>query len=163
MPTSPLTPTGLADYPGAPFTQSKIDSAVALVRRVAGWHIAPVVTETLTLDSEGGRTLLLPSLRVTSVTEVRDVSSSTPRVLTDWRLSSSGMLSRPGGWPEGFSTVEVDLSHGYDEWPSELLRVVAEATQRQVRQESLGSRSATFDPDAYTTAVMALFTIPNRP
>jgi hypothetical protein len=136
----------LDDFPGAPFADSVVQSAGETVRAEAGWHIAPEVTETLTVDSDGGRHLLLPTLRLVDVTEIRDVTGNTPRVLTNWRQSGKGILYREGGWPAGLSALEVDLTHGYAECPSALLPAVAAYAQSikrggRVTQESLGSRS----------------------
>jgi len=73
----------------------------AAIRRYCGWHIAPSITETITLDGDGSRHLWLPSLHVTAVTAVTngdtvlDVSSD-----LDWSESGyvpavpAGSLSR---------------------------------------------------------------------
>ena len=138
----------LADFPGAPFAQDVLDAAADAVRREAGWHIAPETTETITLDVRGGPVLILPTLFLSSVSEVRDMTGSTPVVLTGWRMSKAGMLSRSAGWPVGFSAVEVDMVHGYKTCPDSLKPIVARATSRVVVQESLGSRSVTYQPDS---------------
>jgi hypothetical protein len=105
-----VTPEDLIDFPGAPYAWPVVESASEAVRAEAGWHIAPSVTETLTVDSDGGRILFLPTMLLTEVSEVRDVSGETPRVITGWRKSRTGMLIHPGGWPTGFEVIEVDLS-----------------------------------------------------
>src|SRR5690606_40983530 len=63
--------------------------------------------------------LILPTLRLVSVSEVRDMTGDEPRVLTGWRMSQAGMLSRRGGWPSGFGAVEVDVVHGYEQCRAE--------------------------------------------
>lgn len=120
----------LSGYPGAPFTAERTAAAVAAVRAEAGWHIAPLRTETLTLYSGGGYYLPLPSRRVVSVTAVRDVSAGTPVAVTGWSVRLNG-LYLPGWswWPHGL--VEVDLTHGYAQTPSELYAVIA-ARARQM-------------------------------
>jgi hypothetical protein len=156
--------TDLTDFPGAPFPAGKVLSACEAIRREAGWHIAPSVTETLTLDSEGGPLLVLPTLYLTAVTEVRDMTGSEPQVLTGWRLSRKGLLS--GCWfPAGFSAVEVDVTHGYDACPPELFPVIADWTARRVMQESLGSRSVAYsaDGDSPIASTLARFKLPSRP
>lgn len=161
--------TALDGFPGAPFTPSQVRAAGEQVRVECGWHIAPTVTETLTLDSAGGRVLTLPTLRLVAVTEVRDVTGDTPEVLTGWRQSKVGMLSRVS-WPVGFAAVEVDLTHGYPECPPDLLAVLAERCQRFgkdgfVRQESLGSRSVTLGAagPGPSTLVLSRYTIHAQP
>lgn len=141
-----FTAEDMAGMPGAPFSASTATAAGDQIRTLCGWHIAPSRTETLTLDTEGGRVLVLPSLRVSEVLAVRDVSGPTPKVLTGWRWSKDGMLERGNGgfWPDGFRVVEVDLTHGYESCPSELLNIGAEFSRRRVAQESIGGRSVTY-------------------
>jgi hypothetical protein len=160
-------PADLADFPGAPFSAALVDAAAGSVRGEVGWHIAPAVTETVTVVSEGGTVLLVPSLRVTAVTEVRDVSGDTPEVLMDWVFRRSGILERAYGWPKRHA-IEVDLTHGYAETPPELLPVIADTARTlqrggRVTQESLGSRSVSMASGNPASAVLARFTIPQRP
>lgn len=159
----------LNDFPGAPFAESVVESAGEAVRAEAGWHIAPEVTETLTVDSDGSPHLLLPTLHLVEVTEVRDVTGSTPRTITNWRQSGKGILYRAGGWPAGLSALEVDLTHGYTECPPALLPAVAAYAQAikrggRVTQESLGSRSVSFaSGDSSSLGAVARFTIKAAP
>lgn len=118
-----VTPADLADFPGAPFTDSQVDVAVAELRNLLGWHLAPVRTETITLDHDGGRWLILPSRKVASIAAIRDVSGSTPVALTGWRLSASGYVD--GWWPCGVAVVEVDFTHGYTTTPVDVFGAVA--------------------------------------
>lgn len=159
-----VTAADLADFPGAPFAEVRVEAAGEALRSEAGWHIAPEVTETLTVDADGGHFLFLPTMRLSAVTEVRDVSGDAPRVLDGWRKSRKGVIYRAGGWPTGFETVEVDVVHGYAACPRELLPVVADYTSRRVTQESLGSRSVSYSNDeSRLDARVARFKIPARP
>jgi hypothetical protein len=165
-----VAPTDLADFPGAPFAASLVAAASEQVRRQCGWHIAPLVTETFVVDSDGGRVLLLPTMRLVTVTEVRNIAGSTPEVLTGWRKSPAGMLFRASGWPAGFQTVEVDMQHGYEACPDELLPIIAERCQvfakdGSVRQESLGSRSVSYGlaEGSASAEVLARFMLPGSP
>lgn len=112
----------------APFGTFTEDAALAAgqgIRRETNWHISPSVTETLTLYSEGGTVLLLPSLKVTAVTAIRDVTDAdVPETLTGWSFRANGVLKRNCGWPTGHA-IEVDVTHGYDACPAELLPVLA--------------------------------------
>jgi hypothetical protein len=142
----------LAAFPGAPFDDALVISACAAVRAEAGWHIAPSVSETLTVDSPGGPLLTLPTLALTEVSAVRDVTDpDDTETLGDWRVSAAGMLARTNGqpWPAGFGVLEVDVTHGYDQCPAELLPVIAEHCQAStisstVQQEASGSESVTY-------------------
>lgn len=135
-------PADLADYPGAPFTQAVVDAAVASLRGDCGWHIAPQATETLTVNGSPTQTLILPTLYIVGITAIRDVSGDTPVVLTGWRMASrSGLLWRDEGWPDGFEVVEVDLTHGYTDTPTELLPAVAYYSQAQLADSNVSTES----------------------
>lgn len=144
-----LAPEQLDDFPGAPFADTVVDAIVARLRREAGWHIAPARIETVTVDGSDTRLLVLPTLELTNVTEVRDVTVlASPTVVPDWRAARAGMLRRPGGWPRGFRSVAADITHGYEDCPPDLLPVIAtlcrlSTTDGEVSQEALGSWSVT--------------------
>jgi hypothetical protein len=134
-----VTPSDLEGLTGSPFDGRQVDIAVAQVRADAGWHIAPVVTETIVVNSYGGQLLVIPSRRVVGVAAVRDVTGVT-EILTSW-VRMSGGLYRRTGWPVG--TLEVDLTHGYTETPLDLLPVVADYVRaaNNPRDVSVASRS----------------------
>lgn len=114
----------LEAFPGYPFEDAIVDAAVADIRAEARWHIAPVVTETVTVSASGGL-LILPSLRVVTVTAVRNVTDVTPRTVTGWRLRPGGLLWLPYAGPYVGGVFEVDLQHGYATTPKDLLPVIA--------------------------------------
>lgn len=99
-----------------------LDAAVASVRAFCGWHIAPSRTETVTVDSYGSGTVILPSLHVTEVasvtvdgTPVTDFTSRANGILDTW-LWTSRYYPRNG--------VVVTFTHGYDECPADVREVV---------------------------------------
>ena len=127
--------------PGAPFSEEIVDIAVAQLRADAGWHIAPVVTETLTVNSNGGNLLILPTRRIVAITAMRDVTSGSAAV-TGWTRSIAGAYRLYGpGFPAG--VLEVDLTHGYETMPADLLPVVADYARRvsDTRDPGLASRT----------------------
>lgn len=140
-----VTKDDLAEFPGAPFKESTVEAAAGQVRRICGWHIAPSLTMTLTLDHDGSGVLYLPSLHVTDVSAIRDLTGSEPREIDRWRWSGAGLVE--GAFPRGFRSVEVTLTHGYSECPPDLLPVLASRTQRRAMQESLGSRSVSYSAE----------------
>jgi hypothetical protein len=161
------SPTDLADFPGAPFSDALVDAAVATLRLEAGWHIAPQVTETITVNASGGTELILPTLHLVNVTEVRDVSGSTPVVLTGWRQSRIGILTRNAGWPRGLEVIEVDMVHGYEACPPELWPVIARyvqaaQTKSTVSQTSLGDFSESYRTGSVSDPVLARFSVRAR-
>lgn len=158
-----LDAAALTGFPGAPFPQSVVDAAAGYVRSVAGWHIAPEVTETVFLETGGAAVALLPSLLVSEVAAVRDEDGN---VLSDWKVRPNGVLKRAAGWPD---LIEVDIVHGHAACPPELVAVVAEHAKRikagGVRAESLAGRSVQVDtlPTASGADALARYTLPGRP
>lgn len=138
-----VSPVDLESFSGAPFDDVLVDVAVADIRGEAGWHIAPEVTETLTLTSYGGTVLFLPTRKLVAVTAIRDVTTGST-VLADWTRMSTGVYRRTG-WPIGL--VEVDLTHGFAATPQDLLPVVAArvATVGSPRDAVVGQRSTRID------------------
>jgi hypothetical protein len=159
-----VAPTDLADFPGAPFSDALVDSAAGSVRGEAGWHIAPVVTETLRVFSEGGKALLIPSLKYT-ISEIRDVSGDTPETLTGWTDRGFGILLRTS-WPSDHM-LEVDVVHGYEACPPELWPVIARyvqaaQTKSTVSQTSLGDFSESYRTGSVSDPVLARFSVRAR-
>lgn len=165
-----VAPSDLSGFPGAPFADGVVDGAVGGLRLVAGWHIAPSVTETLTLDSDGGTRLILPTLHLTAVTAVRDVSEDAPTEITGYRWSKAGVLSLLSGWPCGFQSVEVDIVHGYAECPPELLGSLASACQSSAINHNLSAKSTGPFSETYRDTsgsivdpVVSRYSLPPRP
>lgn len=106
-----------------------LKAAHGVVRRFCGWHVAPVIDETLTLDGSGGRDILLPSLRVVQLASVmNDGVDVTEQVDT----SHAGILRLTSGcWTKRLGRVTVTLTHGYelDEVP-EVAAIIAGVAKR---------------------------------
>lgn len=112
------------------------------VRRYCGWHIAPSITETITLRGSGP--WLLPSLHVTAVTSITDRNTATPLAVEfDWR---------PEGIVEPWSAVycprgvDITFTHGFARCPEDVRKVVADmlTTERETQSESVGPWQATY-------------------
>lgn len=143
-PTNDLVPSAsmLDGLPGAPFTGPEVDAAVAGVRGAALWHIAPLKTETVTLDViYAERRLRLPTRKLIAVTAVRDADDATVIDPGTYRVSHTRaqVVKRTGYWPAGDERVEVDIQHGYDSVPLDLLAVVAEAANLARREQAIRS------------------------
>lgn len=131
--------------PPAGVSESAWLATVADVRAFCGWHIAPEVTETLTLDGSGGPILVLPTLRVVDLASITDDGSE----VTDPEWSASGMV-RHYCWTRKFRGIEATLTHGFEEWPAELLAVMTElagasASLAGVKTVGVGSHQVTFE------------------
>lgn len=145
-------------------TPSAADSAEAALRAFCGWHVAPVVTETLTRDGNGRSVLKLPTQHVREVTAVRidgrDVTSSV-------RWSDAGMLEGVT-FPRKFRSVEVDLEHGYE--PTEIADVLAiiqgaakrAATHPAVASQSVAGASVRYWGSSEGGPLTHLLTLPER-
>lgn len=142
------------------------DRACDAVRAYCGWHIAPSVEEDVVLDGSGTQVVMLPTLRLTALTDVTDDTTAVDS--PEW--SSAGMVRKStyGYWSWKFHSFTATMTHGYDECPGELLGIIAEAASRgvagvaatqvgQVRIES-GSGSTGFMMDQQ--AILDRYRIP---
>ncbi|MGF7125017.1 hypothetical protein [Rhodococcus sp. BE178] len=126
---------------GQGVTQVQVDGVSAAIRNYCGWHVTPVVNETLTVDGNGGTILDLPTLHLVSVSEVRVRGAAVPDV--EW--SSDGTLR--GSWPDRYRGVEVTISHGYATAP-DLITVAMDAMARAAQSE-LGGGEETIGPFSF--------------
>lgn len=127
--------------------QFMIDQATAYVRSYCGWHVTPVVTETITLSGAGPsleqramhyartRVLFLPSLHVVSVASVTQDGALVPS--TDYMVDPAGFLVHSGDWSSGVRSVVVTMTHGYDEAPDLADVILARASRRQVNPNAV--------------------------
>lgn len=131
----------LLSYPGGPFGEAGVDAAVEAVRAEAGWHIAPVRTETVLVVSSGGPDLILPSRRVVSVSSAAGG--------TDFELHPGAVLHRKAGcWPVG--VVQVTMTHGYAQIPADLLPLVASRVRAVHSSRDPGLASMTTGPYSWS-------------
>ena len=103
MSLPPLLPT---NYKADP-----IAAATRAIRNYCGWHVAPVIEETMILDGNGAEVL---QLRSGKVVEVREVTVDGNPVEVEW--SEDGLLRLKGGgrWPKKYRAIEVDIMHGHE-------------------------------------------------
>lgn len=94
-------------------------AAEEAVRSACGWHIAPSVTETVKVEGDGSRVLLLPTLHLTAVTEIRDEAGE---VVSGYRIRENGIV-RGRVWRND-ELYSLDITHGYDAWPPELQEII---------------------------------------
>lgn len=120
--------------------------AEAEVRAYCGWHITPVVTETLVADGSGNRAQMLPTLRLVSVAAVTNDGDALTIGLgpnSDVEWSRNGYL-RFNTWcsKRAFTShlrgVTADVTHGYADWPADVLAVVRRLTQRALDSDGVG-------------------------
>lgn len=115
--------------------------ALAQVQAYCGWHVAPEVDETITLDGSGASALLLPSLHVVNITKVTEDGVELDPAYYTW--SEIGVVRRRheyadaeawrtslARWTFSFRGVVVEYTHGFDELPADLLAVVEQLADR---------------------------------
>jgi len=130
--------------------------AEAEVRAYCGWHIAPEVTEDVTLDGTGSRILLLRSLKVTDVASVtEDEELVDPG---DYQWSASGFLLRLGGacWTDKLRGVVVNLTHGHPSMPMDVEAVIERMTARAVEVSGASQVLSQVGQVAYAVGVDGL-------
>ena len=143
------------------------DQAVAFVQTYCGWHIAPELDETLTLDGPGGWALTLPSLHVVSIASVTENGTALVED-SDYTWSESGIIRRrcwandpevwaPGWWSCEYRSIVVELTHGYPDWPPELAAVIGTISDR-LKDNPTGLEQITVGPfsEKYATGGAAL-------
>lgn len=116
-----------------------VAAAQSAVRDHCQWHIAPVLEQTATLDTQPEvGTLWLPTLRLVSVTEVA-LTAADPAddlILAEGVDYTTGLGLGvvvglvPLYWPRGFGAVRVTFEHGFDEVPPVVKAVVTAAAAR---------------------------------
>lgn len=110
------------------FASSPEQAATQLIRDWCGWHVAPVITSTITLDGTGTDTILLPSRRVVEVDSVKVDGVELDAHHFEW--SADGLLRmRRGCWPDHYRSIEVTMLHGFQD-VSALADVVASIVAR---------------------------------
>ncbi|MDV6271100.1 hypothetical protein [Rhodococcus globerulus] len=134
--------TALMD--GSGLEEWRLNVASGAIRSYCGWHVAPVLVDTITLDGDGGTILILPTLRLVSLDEVRVQGV----VTADVQWSTHGVIE--GQWPRRRRSVVVDVRHGYDA-PADVLGVALDAAARAVNSE-LGGHAETIGPFSFSAS-----------
>lgn len=103
-----------------------VEAASAQIRADCGWHIAPSVTEDITLSLPWSGRFFLPSLYVTDVAAVRVDGQ-----LVDFDWSRTGEVVVPGfRFTRGLRSVVVTVTHGYPQCPLDVRQAVASRAAR---------------------------------
>lgn len=132
--------------------QQLLEAAESLVVEYCGWHIAPVVTEDVTVDGSGTAILPLPTMHLTAVNTVTE--NGLPVDVTRVYWSSHGLLERAGGvaWTGRPRGVVANVAHGYPQAPQWLAHLVYSAAGRAlnaavgVTQEGAGGEQVGYTP-----------------
>ncbi len=118
-----------------PPTGTELDAKAAawgIIRAYARWHICPIITETLTLDATGTRTINLPTLRLLDVERLEYAGQQIDPGRIEFsdagliRIGKTALPSRLGG-------IKATIRHGYD--PKECAEIfqIAQALESRMK------------------------------
>lgn len=123
-----------------PRLEPLLAGASAGIRRYCGWHIGPVVEETIRVDGSGSPVLVLPTLRVEAITDVVEHGREwTPERVAELEWSEAGMVRSPGySWTDRYRGVTITLRHGFED-----VSAVAQIVQQVVANALASPMGAT--------------------
>ena len=110
---------------GTGLEEARLAGIVREIRDYCGWHIAPAVDETFTLDGSGGAVQQLPTLRLNSVASVTECGVVLPAYGYEW--SQDGSLRKWSCWTIRYRGVVVEANHGYATVPENIVSVILDA------------------------------------
>ncbi|WP_280335476.1 hypothetical protein [Nocardia wallacei] len=136
--TSPAVPPLLDDaqfaalVAGTGLDELRLAAIVREVRDYCGWHIAPAIDETLTVDGSGGRVQHLPTLLLNSVASVTENGTELAADAYEW--SADGSLRRCGYWywTRRYRGVVAVVNHGYAAVPPNIVSVILDAASAAI-------------------------------
>jgi hypothetical protein len=171
----PPTPDGVDEFAWR--------AAVSTIRGYCEWHIAPSVTETVTVDGAGDGILLLPTLYLTGLTAVTDDGTVIADSEIQW--SQRGAVRRGTQryscyrWTNKYRGIAVTMTHGYTDFPHEVLAVARDMAragdrvgasaftsgphQVQYGVTSAGTQAGAVGMSDLQKSVLARYRIPGRP
>lgn len=134
-------------------------AAEAAVRTYVGWHLAPVITETIQVTARHrSPNLFLPTTRIVDVEKVEVLYRPTGEWVEldpetyEWDVP--GLLRRHGCWPRPLRGIRVTLTHGYE--PDEIPEVasILDAIEKRSRMNlgGVASQSVNGASVSYLTA-----------
>ena len=130
--------------------QQLLDGAMSAVVEYCGWHIAPVVTETVTVDGTGTLIQTLPTLNLVSLDALDENGQALDVSRIDW--SANGILEKRSGgcWTDRRRGINAGITHGFEATPSWVTTLICAAAGRAfiapvgIAQETAGGESITY-------------------
>lgn len=132
-----------------------LKGASAGIRRWCGWHVAPVLEETLSGDGPGSSHIVLPTGRLLDVLTASNAGDPVDVAGLDW--SRHGIVERRElCWSARLGSVEIRVRHGYD------LAEVPDVAQivKQVTANALASPMGATREQAGTVSISWATTAP---
>lgn len=152
------TPAELASWLQVPEVDTatatlQLAAASKAIRDFCGWNItAETVTDEM-LDTDGERSLWLPTLWLTDVASINELTLPLTAG-TDYEWRRYGKVTRLDRrcWPRQSRSVEITYTHGYPEIPDSIKGICLSLAGR-VYNNPVGARSQTAGPFAQSFAV----------
>lgn len=98
-----------------PETVRLLAAALRIARRYCGWHVTPIrVDEPIVLDGPGSPLLVLPTLRLATITELtEDGVLLDPAAVS---VSARGLARKRnrGWWTAEYGGITLKMTHGFD-------------------------------------------------
>ncbi|WP_280393219.1 hypothetical protein [Nocardia wallacei] len=117
---------------GTGLEELRLAAIVREVRDYCGWHIAPAVDETFTVDGSGGTVLQLPTLQLNSVTSVTECGVPLDADAYEWSVDGSLRHRWGPWWTNRYRGVVAVVNHGYATVPENIVSVVLDAASSAI-------------------------------
>lgn len=129
-----------------------LDGACEAVTDYCGWHIAPVLTRTVSVDGTGTAIQTLPTLNLVSLDSVDENGLTLDVNRIDW--SANGVMEKRGGgcWTARRRGVIAGVHDGYPATPGWVITLICAAAGRAfttplgIQHEAAGGESVTYTP-----------------
>lgn len=138
-----------------------LDGACGAVVEYCGWHIAPVISETVTVDGTGTLIQTLPTLNLLSLDSVDENGLSLNVDHIDWSANGIMEKRRGNGWTARRRGIIAGITHGYASTPGWVTTLICAVAGRAFdtplgrMQETDGNQSITYAAPRTPTAEAA--------
>jgi hypothetical protein len=141
--------------------QLMLDGACEAVTEYCGWHIAPEISETVTVDGTGTLIQTLPTLNLVSLDSVSENGRALDLGLIDW--STNGVMEKRwcNGWTSRRRGIVAGITHGYQATPGWVTTLICAVAGRAfnsplgIGQETAGGESVQYTVPRTSTVNVA--------
>lgn len=125
-----------------------MEGAQGAIRRYCGWHVYPVITESIVLDGSGRSVLRLKTLQLLEITAFSENGVALDPATLEW--SQAGYLERRhGAFTRRLRGIRATIRHGFEDAPELQALVItiaerAKASPAGVVQEAAGAVNIRF-------------------
>lgn len=94
-----------------------LNGSLAAARAYCGWHVVGEKEQTVTLDGPGSPLLVLPTLRLTAVTEIIEDGVDLDVDLVEWSARGLVYKHERACWTNKYRGVQITYTHGFTDVP----------------------------------------------